>query len=178
MIFLQALVSAPFPFGVILASIASGIALAQVAILAASPLPQFKHGGQVSEKLGLIKGKSHTQGGVPIEVEGDEYVMPVKETRENLEVLQAIHKGTFNKLFIPKSNLIQPDIFANIPNPAMIDKPLLMDKDDYSSINSRLDKVANELWWLRHEAKTGNKISEKGTDKVVKAVQSKSKRYV
>lgn len=178
LIFLQALTSAPPPFGLILASIASGIALAQVAILAASPLPKFKKGGQVSEKLGLIKGKSHSQGGVPIEVEGEEYVMPVEETRKNIKALKAIHEGKFDKLFVPRENLIQPDIFANIPNPANIDSSILIDKEDYSSINSRLDKVASELYWLTNETKKGNKSRERGTEKVVKTLQNKSKRYV
>ena len=178
LIFLQALTSAPPPFGLILASIASGIALAQVAILAASPLPKFKKGGQVSKKLGLIKGKSHSQGGVPIEVEGEEYVMPVEETRKNIKALKAIHEGKFDKLFVPRENLIQPDIFANIPNPANIDSSILVDKEDYSSINSRLDKVASELYWLTNETKKGNKSRERGTEKVVKTLQNKSKRYV
>ena len=104
--------------------------------------------------------------------------MPVKETRENIDALKAIHKGKFKELYIPKSQLIQPDIFANIPNPATIEIPNLMDKDDYSSINERLDKVASELWWLTNETKKGNKLRERGTEKVVKAVQSKTKRYV
>lgn len=163
LIFLQALTSAPFPFGLILASIASGIALAEVAILAASPLPQFKDGGQVSKKLGLIKGASHERGGVPIEVEGEEYVMPVEQTKENLPALEAIHKGTFHKLFIPKENVMQPDVFSNIPNPANIGMPIAMDKDDYSSINQRLDKLANEMWWLGQYTKEGNKDRKVGT---------------
>jgi len=178
LIFLQALVSAPFPFGLILASIASGIALAEVAILAASPLPQFKKGGQVSKELGLIKGKSHAQGGVPIEVEGDEYVMPVKETKENLPALEAMRKGKFHELFIPKQNVMQPDVFANIPNPAMLDIPVMMDKDDYSSINQRLDKLANEMWWLSEYTKQGNKARVQVGEKVVKNLENQKRRYV
>jgi len=72
---LNALVSAPFPANVILASLAGALGLAQVAILAATPLPKFKTGGSVAKKLGLIRGRSHEQGGVPIEVEGNEFVM-------------------------------------------------------------------------------------------------------
>ena len=163
LIFLQALTSAPFPFGLILASIASGIALAEVAILAASPLPQFKDGGQVSKKLGLIKGASHSQGGVPIEVEGEEYVMPVEQTKENLPALEAMRKGKFNELFIPKQNVMQPDVFANIPNPSNIALPIVNENSDYSSINKRLDKLANEMWWLGQYTKEGNKDRKVGT---------------
>jgi len=163
LIFLQALTSAPFPFGLILASIASGIALAEVAILAASPLPQFKDGGQVSKKLGLIKGASHSQGGVPIEVEGEEYVMPVEQTKENLPALEAMRKGKFNELFIPKQNIMQPDVFANIPNPSNIALPIVNENSDYSSINKRLDKLASEMWWLGQYTKEGNKDRKVGT---------------
>lgn len=173
----KALTAGPL-FGQVLAGITAALGFAQLAVVLATPIPKFRQGGQVSERLGLIKGKRHEQGGVPIEVEGDEYVMPVKETRENIDALKAIHKGKFKELYIPKSQLIQPDIFANIPNPATIEIPNLMDKDDYSSINERLDKVTSELWWLRNETKKGNKLRERGTEKVVKAVQSKSKRYV
>ena len=69
--------------------------------------------------------------------------MPVEETRKNIKALKTIHEGKFDKLFVPRENLIQPDIFANIPNPATIEIPNLMDKDDYSSINERLDKVVS-----------------------------------
>jgi hypothetical protein len=164
LIFLQALTSAPFPFGLILASIASGIALAEVAILAASPLPQFRDGGQVSKKLGLIKGARHERGGVPIEVEGDEYVMPVEQTKENLPALEAMRKGKFNELFIPKQNVMQPDVFANIPNPSNIALPIVNEMNDYSSINKRLDKLASEMWWLSEYTKQGNKDRKIGTE--------------
>ncbi|HRH57732.1 MAG TPA: hypothetical protein PLS10_08775, partial [Chitinophagales bacterium] len=164
--------------GQVLAGITAALGFAQLAFVLATPLPKFKKGGQVSEKLGLIKGKSHSQGGVPIEVEGEEYVMPVEETRKNIKALKAIHEGKFDKLFVPRENLIQPDIFANIPNPANIDSSILVDKEDYSSINSRLDKVASELYWLTNETKKGNKSRERGTEKVVKTLQNKSKRYV
>ena len=143
--------------GQVLAGITAALGFAQLAFVLATPLPKFKKGGQVSEKLGLIKGKSHSQGGVPIEVEGEEYVMPVEETRKNIKALKAIHEGKFDKLFVPRENLIQPDIFANIPNPANIDSSILVDKEDYSSINSRLDKVASELYWLGQQTKLGNK---------------------
>ena len=178
LIFLQALTSAPFPFGLILASIASGIALAEVAILAASPLPQFKDGGQVSKKLGLIKGARHERGGVPIEVEGDEYVMPVEQTKENLPALEAMHKGTFHKLFVPVSTALQPDIFSNIPNPSNIALPIVNENSDYSSINKRLDKLASEMWWLGQYTKEGNKVRERGTEKIVKNLETQRKRYV
>jgi hypothetical protein len=89
--------------------------LAQVALIASAPLPQFRDGGQVSKKLGLIKGARHERGGVPIEVEGEEYVMPVEQTKENLPALEAMQKEQFHKLFVPVStecyNLTYSQIF-------------------------------------------------------------------
>ena len=149
--------------GPVMAVIAGAFSAAEVGLIAAAPLPKFKDGGQVSKKLGLIRGKSHSQGGVPIEVEGDEYVMPVKQTKENIDVLKDIHKNRFKDMYIKRENLITPDIFANIPNPANISNPFYMDKDDYSSINERLDKLASEMWWIGQYTKQGNKDRNVGT---------------
>ena len=170
------------PGGIVVKSIAAALAsafgLAQVALIASAPLPQFRDGGQVSKKLGLIKGASHERGGVPIEVEGDEYVMPVEQTKENLPALEAMHKGTFHKLFVPVSTVLQPDIFSNIPNPSNIALPVVNENNDYSSINKRLDKLASEMWWLGQYTKEGNKVRERGTEKIVKNLETQRKRYV
>ena len=162
----------------IAAALASAFGLAQVALIASAPLPQFRDGGQVSKKLGLIKGARHERGGVPIEVEGEEYVMPVEQTKENLPALEAMHKGTFHKLFVPVSTALQPDIFSNIPNPSNIALPVANEMNDYSSINKRLDKLASEMWWLGQYTKEGNKVRERGTEKIVKNLETQRKRYV
>jgi len=170
------------PGGIVVKSIAAALAsafgLAQVALIASAPLPQFRDGGQVSKKLGLIKGARHERGGVPIEVEGDEYVMPVEQTKENLPALEAMHKGTFHKLFVPVSTALQPDIFSKIPNPSNIALPISNEMNDYSSINKRLDKLASEMWWLGQYTKEGNKVRERGTEKIVKNLETQRKRYV
>jgi hypothetical protein len=170
------------PGGIVVKSIAAALAsafgLAQVALIASAPLPQFRDGGQVSKKLGLIKGARHERGGVPIEVEGEEYVMPVEQTKENLPALEAMHKGTFHKLFVPVSTALQPDIFSNIPNPSNIALPISNEMNDYSSINKRLDKLASEMWWLGQYTKEGNKVRERGTEKIVKNLETQRKRYV
>ena len=170
------------PGGIVVKSIAAALAsafgLAQVALIASAPLPQFRDGGQVSKKLGLIKGARHERGGVPIEVEGEEYVMPVEQTKENLPALEAMRKGKFNELFIPKQNVMQPDVFANIPNPSNIALPIVNEMNDYSSINKRLDKLASEMWWLGQYTKEGNKVRERGTEKIVKNLETQRKRYV
>jgi hypothetical protein len=75
---LQALSSAPPPVNYALAAISGALALAQVAILASTPLPKFKEGGHASRIFkgsGAVVGKSHEQGGVNAELEGNEYVV-------------------------------------------------------------------------------------------------------
>jgi hypothetical protein len=158
----KALTAGPI-IGQILAGITAAFGFAQLAVVLATPLPQFRDGGQVSKKLGLIKGARHERGGVPIEVEGEEYVMPVEQTKENLPALEAMRKGKFNELFIPKQNVMQPDVFANIPNPSNIALPIVNENSDYSSINKRLDKLASEMWWLGQYTKEGNKDRKVGT---------------
>lgn len=72
MVVLQALSSAPPPASFILAGISGALALAQVAILASTPLPKFKdggHAGKIFKGSGYVTGKSHAQGGVNAELE-------------------------------------------------------------------------------------------------------------
>ena len=75
---LQALSSAPPPANYALAAISGALALAQVAILASTPLPKFKdggHAGKIFKGSGYVTGKSHAQGGENAELEGNEYVI-------------------------------------------------------------------------------------------------------
>ena len=104
--------------------------------------------------------------------------MPVEQTKENLPALEAMHKCTFHKLFVPVSTALQPDIFSNIPNPSNIALPIVNENNDYSSINKRLDKLASEMWWLGQYTKEGNKVRERGTEKIVKNLETQRKRYV
>ena len=75
---LQALSSAPPPANYALAAISGALALAQVAILASTPLPKFKEGGltnRIFKGSGYVTGKSHERGGENAELEGNEYVI-------------------------------------------------------------------------------------------------------
>ena len=56
--------------------------------------------GVAFAKGGLIEGKSHAEGGMPIlgsniEVEGGEYIVNKKSTRENLPLLEKINNGNY-----------------------------------------------------------------------------------
>lgn len=81
----------------ILATVAGAFAAAQVALIASAPLPKFRTGGSVAEKLGLINGKKHEQGGVPIEVEGGEYVVKSQAVQKyGVKILDDINNMRFN----------------------------------------------------------------------------------
>jgi len=65
----------------IAAALAGAFAIAQVALIAKAPLPKFRDGGftdRIFKGSGHVKGKSHEQGGVNAELEGNEYVMKAK----------------------------------------------------------------------------------------------------
>lgn len=83
----QALASAVFPFNLILAGIVGAAGTAQVAIMT-NQLTKLRQGG-------LIVGKSHEQGGVPIgngyEAEGGEFVVNKKSYAENSDLINFIN---------------------------------------------------------------------------------------
>lgn len=70
--------------GPVLAAIAAALVLAEIATIAAAPVPQFEKGGR-------IKGKRHREGGTVIEAEDGEFVINRKAAKkigfDNLEVL-------------------------------------------------------------------------------------------
>lgn len=81
----------------ILAAVAGAFAAAQVAVIASSPLPKFRHGGSVAKRLGYIEGAKHEQGGVPIEVEGGEYVIkPESVKRYGVKIFDDFNNMKFN----------------------------------------------------------------------------------
>lgn len=159
LVILEALASG----GPIVAAIAGVLALAQVAILAASPLPKYAKG-----VIDLQDSKSpNGVDTVHAMLTKGESVMTVDETKEHKDVLKAIRNKNFNKLFVPMNMVKQADVFANIPTPANMQSPIFIDKDDYSSINDRLDKLANEMGWLSLYTKQGNRDRNNGTSKLI-----------
>ena len=110
MVVLQALSSAPPPASFILAGISGALALAQVAILASTPLPKFKdggHAGKIFKGSGYVTGKSHEQGGVNAELEGDEYVIKGDIVKKHgVHIFDQINAGKFNPILsMPKQAL-------------------------------------------------------------------------
>lgn len=80
-VILNTLAQVPFPANIVLAPILGALALAQAIRVAKAPLPKFRDGGfadRIFKGSGKVVGKSHAQGGVNAELEGNEYVMQGK----------------------------------------------------------------------------------------------------
>lgn len=85
----NALATAPFiPVGIAMGALATGLVAVQIAKINST---QYADGG-------LLNGKSHSQGGIPvgntgIEVEGNEYVVNKKSTQANLPLIDYINSN-------------------------------------------------------------------------------------
>jgi hypothetical protein len=93
--------------GAVLAAVVAAAGAAEIATISSQPLPQFAEGGWVDSK-GLIHGRSHRQGGVKIEAEGNEYITKGKYAKPNAEILEAINTGNWERYKM--ENIITPAI--------------------------------------------------------------------
>jgi len=133
MVILNALTSVPFPANIALAAIYGAIATAQAAIVAKNK-PKFRYGGSVAEVFkgsGYVKGKSHEQGGVNAELEGNEYVF----RREAVAKYGVANLDKLNK------GLLKPDIF-NIPQ---INYSLLKQDSKIVDMSNNFNKLQSKL---------------------------------
>ncbi|MCE3008072.1 MAG: hypothetical protein LW884_06990 [Bacteroidetes bacterium] len=91
----KAVASAPFPANIPAIAFASATGGAQIAAIAAQPLPQFRTGGLVeaSQLAGVLRGPAHSAGGIPIEAEGGEYLVRKERVAAHLPLLEAINDG-------------------------------------------------------------------------------------
>lgn len=93
--------------GAILAAVVAAAGAAEIATISSQPLPQFAEGGWVDNK-GKIHGRSHGQGGVMIEAEGNEFITRGKYAKPNADILEAINTGNWEKYKF--DNIIAPAI--------------------------------------------------------------------
>jgi len=81
--------------GPVFAAIVGALGLAQLALVAAQPLPKFEKGGAIpsSDIQGMISGRPHAAGGVLIEAEGNEFITRRSQAMkgDNLGLLEAIN---------------------------------------------------------------------------------------
>ena len=84
-----------FPAGIVGAAIVAALGAAQIALIAAQPIPKFEKGGAIpsSDINGMISGKPHAAGGVLIEAEGNEFITRRSQAMkgDNLGLLEAIN---------------------------------------------------------------------------------------
>ena len=99
--------------GPIAAAIAAAFGIAQVALIAAQPIPQFAEGGWVDSK-GKIHGRKHAQGGVKIETEGDEFIVKGVMANRHPDIVEAVNQGTIMKLI--KDSYVTPAVNAALLN--------------------------------------------------------------
>jgi TP901 family phage tail tape measure protein len=81
--------------GLVPAALMAALGAAQIAMIAAQPIPKFEKGGAIpsSDIQGMIDGRPHSAGGVLIEAEGNEFITRKSQAMkgENLGLLEAIN---------------------------------------------------------------------------------------
>ena len=150
--------------GLIIKSIAAGIAgafaLATAIMVATAPLPKYRHGGQVFKGNGFVKGRSHSEGGVNAELEGNEFVM-------KREAVAMYGVNNFNKL---NNGLLRPDIFS--PNVSNYTNQL--ERIDYTK---EFKKMNEKLEFIYQSTEDGNNIAMQVGKKLIAKENKDARRY-
>lgn len=124
----------------IAAAIAGAFAAAQVAIIASTPLPKFRKGGSVAKVFkgsGYVVGRSHEQGGVNAELEGNEYVVKGKAVNKyGLNFLDSVNSLKLNPIIASNNNMQKSDN-------ALRDNLMIM--ASYAKQSTRLDREGNMI---------------------------------
>jgi hypothetical protein len=138
--------AAPPPLGLITAALAGALGATQIGIIASQPTPKF-------EKGGVLKGRSHAQGGIPTpfgELEDGEAVINKRSTKMFMPLLSAINEAGGGKKFanggilepmsnnalnsMQLANMIRNAV-ASMPNP-------IVSVTDIAVVNDRMVGVA------------------------------------
>ena len=150
--------------GLIIKSIAAGIAgafaLATAIMVATAPLPKYRHGGQVFKGNGFVKGRSHSDGGVNAELEGNEFVM-------KREAVAMYGVNNFNKL---NNGLLRPDIFS--PNVSNYTNQL--ERIDYTKEFKKMNEI---LEFIYQSTEDGNNIAMQVGKKLIAKENKDARRY-
>jgi hypothetical protein len=124
----------------IAAAIAGAFAASQVAIIASTPLPKFRKGGSVAKVFkgsGYVVGRSHEQGGVNAELEGNEYVVKGKAVNKyGLNFLDSVNSLKLNPIIASNNNMQKSDN-------ALRDNLMIM--ASYAKQSTRLDREGNMI---------------------------------
>lgn len=102
--------------GPVLAAIAAALGAAQIALIAATPIPKFAKGGAVpsSDIQGMINGRPHAAGGVLIEAEGDEFLVKKSQAikPDNRGLLEAVNMSDKEKEEYINRHYVMPALQA------------------------------------------------------------------
>jgi len=82
----RALYDYGFPFNLVVSGIIASLGAVQLQAVQSAPLPKASRGM-------LLKGKSHAQGGIPIEAEGGEAIINARSTQMYKPLLSAINEA-------------------------------------------------------------------------------------
>jgi hypothetical protein len=92
---IKAISQSPLTLGMPWAAIVAALGAAQIALIAATPIPKFAKGGAVpsSDIQGMINGRPHSAGGVLIEAEGNEFLVNKAQAikKDNRGLLEAVN---------------------------------------------------------------------------------------
>jgi hypothetical protein len=99
-----------------MAIIAGALGAAQIALIAATPIPKFAKGGAVpsSDIQGIINGRPHEAGGVLIEAEGNEFITRKSQAMkgDNLGLLEAINMSDSDRDAYINRHYVMPALQA------------------------------------------------------------------
>lgn len=151
--------------GLVVKSIAAGIAgafaLANAVMVSTAPVGKYRMGGKVEpfKGSGFVKGKSHSEGGVVAELEGNEFVMRREAVATyGVKTLEAMNNGT-HRLDMNYKPLIHKTYQEN------------KDYKDY------LMKIYNKLEYLYQSSVEGNDIALKVGKKLIAKENKDARRY-
>lgn len=152
--------------GLVVKSIAAGIAgafaLANAVMVSTAPVGKYRMGGKVEpfKGSGFVKGKSHSEGGVVAELEGNEFVM-------RREAVAMYGVNNFNKL---NNGLLRPDIFS--PNVSNYTNQL--ERIDYTK---EFKKMNEKLEFIYQSTEDGNNIAMQVGKKLIAKENKDARRY-
>ncbi len=101
--------------GIVMAAITGVLGAIEIALIASKPVPEFKKGGLVRNYAngGYLDGPSHTQGGIPINAEGGEFIVN-KSTVSKPGMLNKLNNINNNQPSQPTIAVIDEQSISNV----------------------------------------------------------------
>lgn len=146
----------------------------QAGVVAATPIPKFRKGGDVDilkggrERLGQLFGNSHEQGGILIEAEGGEHITRKSMAKKYRPLLHAINSDTVD-------TFLKPNTLA-MPMPKRLSNSEIKSS---RQAEKRMAELIEEVRFLSQYVRQGNKYAKVTADTNTQMVNKKTtKVYV